>query len=410
MKSFNRIFAAVITAIILIFIAANAFILKFNTSNDGRPYRVEAGRIANDIKENGLENVNLSKYKYIKNVCEAGDNFYACDSDYLIREIDGRLYRFDYLYEPSTDKAKIAVIMNLSICAVSVFTILIMLYIRQNILLPFEKLIDVPYQLSKGNLTVPIKESKNRFFGKFVWGLNLLREHTEQQKMRELSLQKDKKTLLLSISHDIKTPLSAIKLYSKALSKGLYSDRDEQIKIAENINSNADEIEGYISQIITASKEDFLSLDVNSEDFYLSSLIKNITNYYTEKLSLIRISFNVGNYHDCLLKGDLNRSVEVLQNIIENAIKYGDGNYISIDFSYEENCVLTSVKNSGCTLSLSELPHIFDSFWRGHNSSNTQGSGLGLYICRQLMHKMGGDIFAKTDNDSMTVTAVFEKA
>ena len=58
-----------------------------------------------------------------------------------------------------------------------------------------------------------------------------------QQKQRELDLQKDKKTLLLSLSHDIKTPLSAIKLYSKALSKGLYTDREKQLEIAESIHS-----------------------------------------------------------------------------------------------------------------------------------------------------------------------------
>ena len=79
--------------------------------------------------------------------------------------------------------------------------------------------------------------------------------------------------LLLSLSHDIKTPLSAIKLYSKALSKGLYDSREKQNEIAENINLKADEIESYVSQIITASREDFLSLEVTVDEFYLSELI-----------------------------------------------------------------------------------------------------------------------------------------
>lgn len=99
-----------------------------------------------------------------------------------------------------------------------------------------------------------------------------------------------------------------------------------------------------------------------------------------------------------------------MQNIIENAVKYGDGRQIKISFSEEENCILISVKNSGCTLSENELPHIFESFWRGSNADKIGGSGLGLYICRQLMHKMNGEIFAKTDNEFMSVTAVFQKA
>lgn len=71
---------------------------------------------------------------------------------------------------------------------------------------------------------------------------------------------------------------------------------------------------------------------------------------------------------------------------------------------------LICVRNSGCALPDTELPHIFDSFWRGSNVKNRSGSGLGLYICRQLMRKMNGDIFARIKDDCMLVTAVFPKA
>ncbi|MBQ8883235.1 MAG: HAMP domain-containing histidine kinase, partial [Oscillospiraceae bacterium] len=231
----------------------------------------------------------------------------------------------------------------------------------------------------------------------------------EQQKERELNLQKDRKMLLLSLSHDIKTPLSAIKLYSKALSKGLYDSHEKQLEIANNINTKADEIEGYVSKIITASRDDFLSFDVDVTEFYISQLVGEIAKYYSAKLSLIKTEFNVGEYSDCMLKGDLDRSVEVLQNLIENAIKYGDGHFINITFSEEEGCILITVKNSGCTLNENELSHIFDSFFRGTNAENEKGSGLGLYICRQLMNKMGGEVFAQIEDNCMLVTAVFSK-
>ena len=291
----------------------------------------------------------------------------------------------------------------------SAVIIAVMIYIRAKILAPFEKLSDIPYELSKGNLTAPVKEAKNRFFGRFVWGVDMLRENMEQQKERELNLQREKKMLLLSLSHDIKTPLSAIKLYSKALSKGLYTDKEKQLEIAESINAKADEIEGYVAEIITASREDFLSLDVTMGEFYLSELVTKIKLYYTEKLSLIKTDFFVGEYGDCLISGDLDRSVEVVQNIMENAIKYGDGKEISISFSEEEGCILIAVKNSGCTLPDTDLPHIFESFWRGANAENLKGSGLGLYICRQLMHKMNGEVFAQIKDGDMCVTAVFGK-
>ncbi len=411
MKAFNRIFAAVIVVIIVVFATTNAILFSDSTDN-GRPYLVEVSRIVREIEKESFEITDLANCEYVTGVSRFGDveNFYNSDSDYVIREINGNLYRFDYSTNNGTDKTKLVVTINAILGIMTAVIIGVMLYLKLKILKPFEQLTDVPYELSKGNLTVPVKETKNRFFGRFIWGVDILRENMEQQKERELSMQRDKKMLLLSLSHDIKTPLSAIKLYSKALSKGLYDSKEKQHEIAESINSKADEIESYVTQIITASREDFLSLEVNNDEFYMSELMNKISIYYTEKLSLTKTHFSVSKYTDCLINGDIDRSVEVIQNIMENAIKYGDGKSISIVFSEEDNCTLISVINSGCTLPDTDLPHIFDSFWRGTNAENQKGSGLGLYICRQLMHKMNGEIFAEIKNGFMCVTTVFEKA
>ena len=409
MKAFNRIFALVIAVIILIFIGSNILLLTKDTADTGRPYRVEISRLKQDIEKNGLKEIDLSECEYVTGIEKYSDNFYNSESDYVICEINGELYRFDYKTSQMSNTKNILLI-NIILGIMSVVIICVMIYIRVKILSPFEKLKEVPYELSKGNLIIPVKESKNRFFGRFIWGVDLLRENIEQQKEKELNLHKEKQTLLLSLSHDIKTPLSAIKLYSKALSRGLYSDKEKQLEIADNINSKADEIESFVSQIVKASSDDFLSLEVNNGEFYLSELINSISVYYSEKLSLIHTQFSVAEYGNCILEGDIDRSVEVLQNITENAIKYGDGKEIGISFSEEENCQLITIKNSGCTLYETELPNIFDSFWRGSNAEEGKGSGLGLYICRKLMNKMNGEIFAEIKDGYMLVTAVFKKA
>lgn len=406
MRAFNRISAVVIAVIIAVFVTSNAILLS-DSIDSGRPYLVEVSRLVRVIENGDIPDI--SECEFVTAITEYDEDFYNSDSDCVIREINGELYRFDYTTDGSADKSETIFVVNVILGVMSAAIIAVMLYVRFKILAPFEKLTDIPYELSKGNLTAPVKETKNRFFGRFIWGVDMLRENMEQQKERELDLQREKKMLLLSLSHDIKTPLSAIKLYSKALSKGLYTDKEKQLEIAENINAKADEIEGYVSEIITASREDFLSLDVNMGEFYLSELMNKIKIYYTEKLSLIKTDFTVGEYIDCLISGDLDRSVEVVQNIMENAIKYGDGKEISIGFSEEDGCILVAVKNSGCTLPDTDLPHIFESFRIGTNAENQKGSGLGLYICRQLMHKMNGEVFAQIKNGDMCVTAAFGK-
>lgn len=411
MKAFDRIFIITITAVIILAASFNIAVARYNDPYNGRQYRVEIKRLALLIEDSGSCVIDLSKYKYVKNIQEYNGSrqFYNVNSDYYICEINDVLYRFDYVHE-STENAGILVNADIIIGIMALAVIVVFTFVRQKILMPFSQFADVPYELSKGNLVIPVKESKNRYFGRFLWGVELLRENMEQQKQRELKLQKDKNTLLLSISHDIKTPLSAIKLYSKALAANLYKDSSRQLEIAEKINKKADEIEKFVSQIARASSEEYLSLDVNTGEFLLSGLVNRVNGYYSEKLKLANTMFGIGRYTDCLVYGDISRTEEVLQNIIENAIKYGDGKNISISISEEEGCILVSVKNSGSTLPETEMPHIFDSFWRGSNAGSNKGSGLGLYICRQLMYKMDGDIFAEIKGGDMVVTAVLKKA
>lgn len=413
MKTFNKYSFAVLMLLIVLFVGANVYFGIFQETGDGRPYQVEINRLVHAIEDGGPESVDVSTCQYVTNVESYGDNresFIHVESDYAIRKIGETIYRFDYSYRGETGKTQYLLTLDVIFFILFISVLAFLWFIRKNILQPFEMLTDVPYELAKGNLTAPLKENKSRFFGKFVWGVNLLRENMEQAKQRELNLQKSKKTLLLSLSHDIKTPLSAIKLYAKALSKGIYKEKERQLEIAEKINGKADEIEDFLAQIIAASKEDFLSLEVDMGEFYLSQLLNRITGYYREKLSLVQTAFLADKYEDCLLKGDLDRSVEVIQNLMENAIKYGDGKYIRIHTSQEDGCRLVTVQNSGCSLTETELPHIFDSFWRGSNTGNQKGNGLGLYICRQLMHKMNGEIFAQVKEGDMTVTVVFNKA
>lgn len=409
MKAFDRIFIAALAVIAAVFLSANLLLSRTDAST-GRQYRVDAARAAAVIEASGMEALDPADYETLRSVSpiENDSDLLGGDSDYLIQEINGQFYRFDYTVPSDSGRAAATVNVLLGIMALAVVAVL--LYVRVSILKPFSRLRELPYDLSKGNLTAPIQEDRHRFFGRFTWGMNMLRQRMDEQKKSELALQAEKKKLILSISHDIKIPLSAIKLYAKALEKGLYGE-EKQGEIAVKINEKADEIAGFVSRIVQASNEDFLSLEVNSGEFYFSALMEQLRMYYEEKLRLLNVDFQIGNAGDCLLTGDPDRAVEVLQNFMENAVKYGDGVSIHIRFSDEDDCRLITVENTGCTLSPDELPHIFDSFWRGSNARSEEGSGLGLYICRTLMRQMGGETFAECSPDGrMRVTAVFRKA
>lgn len=404
MKAYNRIIAITVIVFIILFAVVNT--LPYLQREQVDVHNVEISRVVREIEQTG-KMPDENNYSTIVCVCKQDDtdDFFVSENNYVIREVDGELYRIDYI--DNNDSVNELLYVNIIIAVVFVVVLVVLFYIRHNIINPFVRITTLPYELSKGNLTIPVKETKSRFFGKFLWGLDMLREKLEDSKQAELELKKDKKTMLLSLSHDIKTPLSAIKLYSKALKSGIYKDPDKQLEIFDSINSKADEIEGYVAEIMRNETEDIIAFDIKNGEFYLSEVIDGINAYYSDKLT--NTDFSIGKYKECMISGDADRLTEVLQNLIENAIKYGDGRSISLDFSDEEDCRIITVRNSGCTLAESELTHIFDSFYRGSNVGSKSGNGLGLYICRQLSRKMGGDVFANIEDGYMCVSVVCKK-
>ncbi len=290
------------------------------------------------------------------------------------------------------------------------FLIGVLCYIKSKILKPFHALQNMPYELSKGHLQGELEESKSRFFGKFIWGIAMLRDTLHDAKAREWKLEKEKKLMLLSISHDIKIPLSTIKLYAKALYEGVYDTEEKKLHAAKQIENHALEIEGFVKEIITTSSEDIVSIEVENGEFYLEDFIEKVRQYYEPKCRLVMMKLQVGAYDNRLIKGDMERALEAMENVIENAFKYGDGKSITIDFYEEDYCQIVRVFNTGVPIKSEEMPHVFDSFYRGSNVNQKEGNGLGLYISRQIMRRMDGDMFAVCEEDGMSFHLVFGMA
>ncbi len=407
MNKYIKFVALVVILEILATILANIYLYKGKEKNNEKEYKVEIKRTLDDIK-NGkdISSIDYKDYRYIKKISEF-DPDKICHNEYQVEKINNKLYRFEYEKANNND---IYIRVNVILIGMIIFSIVIMILIAIRIVKPFDDIRNLPVSLAKGNLSIPIKESKNKYFGQFLWGMNMLREKLEKDKVNELALIKEKKTLILSISHDIKTPLSAIDLYLSAIKNDLYESEEKKNEALEGIKKNTAQIKKYVNNIVKASREDFLNINVKKGEFYLTEVIDDIKEYYSEKLSSIHTKFEIDSYDNCILKGDYERVIEVIQNIIENAIKYGDGKLIKISFDDEEDCKLVTVANSGLSLKKDEINNIFDSFYRGSNSKKVEGSGLGLYICKELLEKMDANIYASINKDDFEVTVVLRKS
>lgn len=293
-----------------------------------------------------------------------------------------------------------------ALLVMELFLLIVLFYLRRHLIQPFHRMQDLTYELSKGNLQGDVKADRSQYFGKFLWGLSALKDALRTSRRRELDLQREKKLLLLSLSHDIKTPLSMIKLYAKGLEDGIYPAEDERREAYCQIGEKAAQIEHFVGEIVKASREDIVQIEVVKGEFYLAELVRWVETVYGEKCALRRCTLTVGTYQNRIFRGDLNRLMEVFENLFENAFKYGDGRRIQLTFYEEDYCQLIRVSNTGDPVTERELVHLFDSFFRGGNTRGQQGNGLGLYICREIMNKMGGEIFAECGKDGMAFVVV----
>ena len=397
--------AVIIIILELLVIAAGNFLcIRSENAGPDNSYRVEVKRLAEAMRQH--ETIDSANYPHLGTVTPFNPGE-SVEGSYIVEEIEGQLYRIEYRQEKKHTEF---IWMNIAFGLMLLITIGLIWFVGRKVIRPFAAMEKMAEDLAKGNLAAPVREEKSHLFGRFLWGMDRLREQLEEGRERERAYQKERKTLLLSLSHDIKTPLSAIELYEKALSSGLYDTPGKQAEAYAGIHKNAEELRRYIDEITAASREDFLVLSVKDGAFYLEEVITEIRDYYTEKFAALHTKFTMGSYENLLLKGDSDRLAEVCQNLLENAIKYGDGKEVSITFSEEEDVQLIHVHNTGESPPEEERVHLFDSFYRGSNVGEKPGSGLGLYISRELMKRMDGDIYVTAEEDGFTAVMVARKA
>ncbi len=422
MKRFRRIIIAV--TVVYLCLAGILLWKGYSVQESSEfSYKVEIHEIMRELsKGKNIEEVQSGEYEDIVEItylsgeeaqCAEGlEQFYAgangvhtCIRPYVTDDVIKGYVRFDYVLAKK-DTSLLWLTQGI-LLLVFLCVMVLLVYIQKVILQPFHSMSELPYELSKGHLMLDVEENKHRFFGKFLWGLSMLGDTLKDARAKELKLLKEKKLLLLSISHDIKIPLSAIKLHAKALKENLYETKEKRHEAAGLIENHVVEIEEFVKQIMSASSEEIIPIEVINTEFYLKDYIEKLRAVYAPKFAVTLTGFEIGAYENKLIKGDFDRAFEVVENLMENAIKYGDGRHIRVDFYEEEDCQIVRVFNTGEPVAADQLPHLFDSFYRGSNASDKQGNGLGLYIARQIMSKMDGEIFAERHEEGMSFHLVF---
>ena len=325
---------------------------------------------------------------------------------WLLHDEEGNTTGFvTYTYN-SESNTKILVLIEIALIIAVLPLIIFAVIVYRKILKPFRDFSEYPVKLSKGISTEGIPETKNRLFGKYVWGMNMLNDKLEADRRQIGRLLYDRKQFVSVIAHGIKTPVANIKLYSEAIEAGLYRGGvpDEKDKeVAQKIGKNADDIAKLVSEILDdpGSLKSTYEPDINS--FYLADIKSRISDDFGNRLVMSNIPFTVDLQGNPMVTSDFEAVIRCISQVMENAIKYGDGTGITMKLYRQDDMTFISIRNNGATLSESEIPFVFNCYWRGSNSDGKEGSGIGLYEVRSIIRTLGGDVMMKVEDNTTEV-------
>lgn len=257
---------------------------------------------------------------------------------------------------------------------------------------PFKKLMISIENVSKGNFATLVEVPPNSEFRLIADAFNNM-----TNRIQEMINQKQR--LIADVSHELRSPLTKIRLSLEIVSKeGIKKQKYIDKAIAEVEN-----LDGLIDDLLLSSKFELDTKMDDFQDFEVVSFIKNIISknqiLFDEKGFKVNQKFEVKEHY---LKGQKRYLEHAINNIFSNSIKYAQkDSYIDVNVSKKENSVIISIRDYGAGVKKEELDVIFEPFYRTDESRDrrTGGTGLGLSIVKKLISLHNGKVFAELPED-----------
>ncbi|MCI6190610.1 MAG: HAMP domain-containing histidine kinase [Clostridium sp.] len=275
------------------------------------------------------------------------------------------------------------------------FILIIFGYAYFAIVRPFEKMEKFAEEIGRGNFDIKVDYEKNNLFGAFTWAFDHMRREIIKARSCEREAIDNNKTVIATLSHDIKTPIASIRAYAEGLEAGLDYNIERRNKYINVIIRKCDEVTKLTNDLFLHSLSDLEMLKINTEEVEISELIKNSLKELIEEEKKVSI---IGNMPKALLDVDVKRFNQVLENIINNSNKYAKGSKIEVRAEINKDNYIIKIKDFGEGIKDKDLPFIFNKFYRGENALEKQGSGLGLFIVKYIMNQLKGDVEVYNNN------------
>lgn len=237
--------------------------------------------------------------------------------------------------------------------------------------------------------------------------INTLVSEYREELTKQKRLEQANKELVTSLSHDVRTPLTSLLGYLDALESGIVEgeEKEQYIKTAYK---KAYDLKKLVDTLFDWFKIDSKEMQLVMEKTDINELTREILidwiPVFTKKVILPKAEIPEDEY---IVKVDKSAYTRIVSNIIQNAVEHGGASCIGIIVLRENNMVKIIISNNGVEINKDKLPHIFDRLYKGDSARGGHGSGLGLFIAKELTKLQGGDISVeskKGENTSFIIT------
>ncbi|MBO8464053.1 MAG: HAMP domain-containing histidine kinase [Firmicutes bacterium] len=297
----------------------------------------------------------------------------------------------------------------LAIIGVLIFSSsLISAFMYTEFIRPVQLLKEGTDRIKEGNLDVDVEIMNRDEIGELCDSFNEMRRKLKELIDARLRYERENRELISNISHDLKTPITAIKGYVEGIMDGVADSPEKMERYIKTIYNKANDMDVLINELSIYSKIDsnvipynFAKIDI---DMYFADCIEELSVDMEQK----GIVLNYINYckPHLLVAADAEQIKRVINNIVINAMKYNDKEKgcINIRLREEGMFVQVEIEDNGQGISENDLPHIFDRLYRADASRNSSkgGSGLGLSIAKKIIDEHGGKIWATSRPGSGT--------
>lgn len=272
----------------------------------------------------------------------------------------------------------------------------------KHIMEPLDELAAGAKRIRENDLTEDINYSGDIEFENVCDTFNKMQKHILREQEKNRKYEKARTDMIAGISHDLRTPLTAIRGTIKGLMDGIASTPEKQDRFLETAYRRTGEMDLLLNQLFYLSKIETGNMPITLRKIEISSFIKNYVQakqglMETGKEELVEETKEI----TAEVAVDPEQLQRIFDNLLENSRKYGEKVPLKMKIGLRKTPggILIRFSDNGVGVPENKLPYVFDEFYRVDESRNKkEGNGLGLYIVKYLIEAMGGTVWAENED------------